>query len=101
MSAESYLGTLERMSPVKNSLPNSLSFLSSALQRLGITDKLNLQSSDPDDVVETCNAIYHLLLQHEKDTEYKNQLKSGRLSGFVSCRCGRLFWPLQQLFVGL
>jgi hypothetical protein len=37
-------------------------------------------SNDPQHVVETCNAIYGLLLQHEKDVEYKETLKQGKLS---------------------
>lgn len=71
---------MERMSPSKNSLSSSIKFISSALKRLGITDSLNLMSNDPQHAVETCNAIYGLLLQHEKDVEYKETLKKGKLS---------------------
>lgn len=70
---------IEQMSPSKNSLSSSIKFISSALKRLGISDNLNLMSNDPQHVVETCNAIYGLLLQHEKDVEYKEILKKGKL----------------------
>jgi len=70
---------IEQMSPSKNSLSSSITFISSALKRLGISDNLNLMSNDPQHVVETCNAIYGLLLQHEKDVEYKEILKKGKL----------------------
>lgn len=70
---------MERMSPSKNSLSSSIDFISSALKRMGISDSLNLLSNDPQHVVETCNAIYGLLLQHEKDIEYKETLKKGKL----------------------
>lgn len=72
-------GEIEQMSPSKTSLSSSMNFISSALKRLGISDSLNLMSNDPQHVVETCNAIYGLLLQHEKDVEYKETLKKGTL----------------------
>lgn len=69
------LEEVERLTPNKTSLPASLAFISSALQRLGITERLNLMSNDPQDVLDACNAIYSLLLQHEKDVEYKGHLR--------------------------
>lgn len=57
------------------SLPRSVEFVSSALQRVGIEKSINLMSNQPEDVAETCDAIYTLLVKHEKDIEYKEKLK--------------------------
>lgn len=57
------------------SLPRSVEFVSSALQRVGIDKSINLMSNQPEDIAETCDAIYTLLVKHEKDIEYKERLK--------------------------
>ena len=44
---------------------------------LGFCQDLNLLSTNPEDVVQTCNTIYGLLLQHQKDSRFKDQLKTG------------------------
>ena len=44
---------------------------------LGFCQDLNLLSSDPADVVSVCNTIYGLLLQHQRDSKFKEQLKHG------------------------
>jgi hypothetical protein len=44
---------------------------------LGFCQDLNLLSTDPADIVQTCNTIYGLLLQHQKDSRFKEQLKTG------------------------
>ena len=42
---------------------------------MGLSDDLNLMSSEPADVAATCNALHALLLQHQKDAQYKEQLR--------------------------
>jgi len=42
---------------------------------MGLSDELHLMSSKPADVATTCNALYALLLQHQKDAQYKEQLR--------------------------
>lgn len=51
---------------------------------LGFCQDLNLLSTDPADVVATCNTIYGLLLQHQKDNRFKEQLKNGGRGGWVA-----------------
>eukprot|EP00887_Chlorella_sp_A99_P003392 scaffold7.g3392.t1 len=43
---------------------------------LGFCQELNLLSTDPSDVVSVCNTIYGLLLQHQKDSKFKEQIKA-------------------------
>ncbi|KAI8102121.1 hypothetical protein M9434_007180 [Picochlorum sp. BPE23] len=73
---DSYAEDHAILSPSKGqSLPRSVEFVSSALQRVGIDKSINLMSNQPEDVAETCDAIYTLLVKHEKDIEYKEKLK--------------------------
>ena len=44
---------------------------------LGFCRELNLLSQEPGNVVSTCNTIYGLLLQHQRDARYREQLKQG------------------------
>lgn len=42
---------------------------------MGLCENINLQSNKSSDLVSTCNVIYGLLLQHQKDIKFKDQLK--------------------------
>ncbi|KAG7673019.1 hypothetical protein Ndes2437B_g01126 [Nannochloris sp. 'desiccata'] len=57
------------------SIHTSVAFLQDTLTGMGLSDELNLMSSEPADVATTCNALYALLLQHQKDAQYKEQLR--------------------------
>ncbi|KAI3435003.1 hypothetical protein D9Q98_003055 [Chlorella vulgaris] len=59
----------------ESTLHSSVAFLRSTLAGLGFCQDLNLMSSEPADVVSTCNTIYGLLLQHQKDCKFREQLK--------------------------
>ncbi|GAB4815629.1 hypothetical protein N2152v2_008085 [Parachlorella kessleri] len=59
-----------------DTLNTSVAFLRNTLAGLGFCQDLNLLSTDPEDVVQTCNTIYGLLLQHQKDSRFKDQLKA-------------------------
>lgn len=48
---------------------------------MGLCEHLDLQSNDPADLVTTCNTIYGLLLQHQRDAKFKEQLKQGETQG--------------------
>lgn len=61
----------------ESTLHSSVAFLRSTLAGLGFCQDLNLMSSEPADVVSTCNTIYGLLLQHQKDCKFREQLKQG------------------------
>lgn len=73
----SYARTLERMSPSRGNAPisQSMDFIQSALQRVGISKKIDLGSADPSSVRDVCDTIYTLLLQIEKAEEYKGKLQ--------------------------
>ena len=59
----------------EDSIYTSVAFLQETLSGMGLGDDLNLLSAEPADVASTCNALYALLLQHHKDTQYKEQLR--------------------------
>ena len=76
-NGSSYVHTLERLSPSKGTAPisQSMAFIQSALQRVGITKSIDLESADPSSVRNVCDAIYTLLLQIEQGEEYKGKLQ--------------------------
>jgi hypothetical protein len=43
----------------------------------GVSQDLDLLSREPRDVVNACNTVYGLLLQHQRDAKFKEQLKTG------------------------
>jgi X breakpoint 2-interacting protein len=57
------------------SIHTSVAFLQDTLTGMGLSDELNLMSSNPADVATTCNTLYALMLQHQKDAQYKEQLR--------------------------
>ncbi len=57
------------------SIHTSVAFLQDTLTGMGLSEELDLMSSEPADVATTCNALYALLLQHQKDAQYKEQLR--------------------------
>ncbi|KAL4425210.1 hypothetical protein ABPG75_009226 [Micractinium tetrahymenae] len=59
----------------EDTLHSSVAFLRNTLTGLGFCQDLNLLSPQPSDVVSTCNTIYGLLLQHQKDCRFREQLK--------------------------
>lgn len=59
----------------EDSIYTSVAFLQETLSGMGLGEDLNLLSAEPADVASTCNALYALLLQHHKDTQYKEQLR--------------------------
>ncbi|KAL4435589.1 hypothetical protein ABPG77_002552 [Micractinium sp. CCAP 211/92] len=59
----------------EDTLHSSVAFLRNTLTGLGFCQDLNLMSLQPSDVVSTCNTIYGLLLQHQKDCRFREQLK--------------------------
>ena len=58
-------------------LQSSLAYLRTTLAEMGLCCDLDLMSTEPADVVAACNTIYGLLLQHQKDGKFKEQLKQG------------------------
>lgn len=76
-NGSSYARTLERMSPSKGNAPisQSMDFIQSALQRVGISKKIDLESADPSSVRDVCDTIYTLLLHIEQAEEYKGKLQ--------------------------
>ncbi|PSC67427.1 afadin alpha-actinin-binding [Micractinium conductrix] len=59
----------------EETLHSSVAFLRNTLTGLGFCRELNLLSQEPGNVVSTCNTIYGLLLQHQRDARYREQLK--------------------------
>ncbi|PRW33828.1 Afadin- and alpha-actinin-binding [Chlorella sorokiniana] len=59
----------------ESTLHSSVAYLRNTLAGLGFCQDLNLLSVEPVDVVATCNTIYGLLLQHQKDCKFREQLK--------------------------
>lgn len=76
-SDASFVRTLERMSPSKGNAPisQSIEFIQSALQRIGISKKIDLESADSSSVRDVCDTIYTLLLHIEQSEEYKGNLQ--------------------------
>lgn len=68
----------------EDNLQGSIAFLRQVLGNMGLCKDLNLQSSDPADVVESCNTIYGLLLQNQQDAKYKEQMKQGASSSIYT-----------------
>ena len=67
----------------EETLHSSLAFLQDTLAAMGLCEApINLASTEPADVVATCNTIYGLLQQHQRDARFKDQLKQG------ACRRG-------------
>ena len=74
---------------------------------LGFCQDLNLLSTEPSDVVSTCNTIYGLLLQHQKDCKFREQLKQGGPSpgcralsrNVLHATCAGPFLPLLPVLI--
>ncbi|EFN57131.1 hypothetical protein CHLNCDRAFT_51197 [Chlorella variabilis] len=66
---------MEGLYASESTLHSSVAFLRNTLAGLGFCQDLNLLSTEPSDVVSTCNTIYGLLLQHQKDCKFREQLK--------------------------
>lgn len=56
-------------------MSQSIDFIQSALQRVGITKKIDLQSADASSVRDVCDTLYTLLLKIEQSEEYKGKLQ--------------------------
>ena len=61
----------------EKTLQSSVAFLRNTLAGLGFCTELNLLGAEPSDVVATCNTIYGLLLQHQKDSRFREAIKAG------------------------
>lgn len=78
-----YTVTCHELPPGSHSHEPHYSALLTPSAGLGFCQDLNLLSTEPADIVETCNMVYGLLLQHQKDSKFKEQLKNGE-SGTVT-----------------
>lgn len=60
----------------EETLHSSVAFLRNTLAAAGVSQDLDLLSREPRDVVNACNTVYGLLLQHQRDAKFKEQLKT-------------------------
>uniref|UniRef100_A0A1D2A7K6 Uncharacterized protein n=1 Tax=Auxenochlorella protothecoides TaxID=3075 RepID=A0A1D2A7K6_AUXPR len=58
-----------------DSIVSSILYLKSVLASQGFGHELNLLSTDPDDVAATCNIIYGLMAQQQRDHTFREHLK--------------------------
>ncbi|KAH8959515.1 hypothetical protein BDL97_06G081300 [Sphagnum fallax] len=62
-----------------HNLDHCIKYLNQSLVTFGFPSALNLLSADPASVVRTCNCIYAMLQQRQRDVEYRETANDSRL----------------------